>query len=260
MAIQRLQYFNIFRLAFLFCLFLGIFSPDRLCGQKRRIELSLMQYKFSNEGLVKSDSSSQVRERYGNIIPRLGLYFNFKKTKWIGIEYGYLFNNYTENSLITNNFITSKIHIMREIEMKTHHLALRIGEVFYIKKIQFIPSISFPVEYRYNWRITSVKLEEDKQTSTIFKEIKAETKYPNELKYGSFLNLGVAVPVSKKIYFGVQLGVGIQSVHYLGNLNDSMQEFQNNALVYEDSSQKEYRNSFNVKSKFISNLFISYCW
>jgi opacity protein-like surface antigen len=187
-------------------------------AQSNRLSLGLNVFGQSNYETHSSTTSqfgsakSDLKTTTFLLVPSIGYYRMIGKTVGVGLELGYGQNRSTSSRVET--YSNEQVSTQRsEADYKLYYICPSLFEMFSSQngKYRFITSAAIPVSYSPKTSSMQEQLQYNPVTAIITTQSRIISAPDTRLEIGIFVNGSVQRRIAGNLFFGPQLGVGVNN-------------------------------------------------
>jgi hypothetical protein len=196
--------------------FAFIIAGNYASAQQNRVVLTLNDFSRWRYEQIFDDTENHLNITGLVLLPSVGYYRLIGKDWGIGAEIGYRPYSYTASS----TFLRSSTQYADDNVKTTYHsffISPAVFEQYAWRKYRFVATMSLPIEFTTNFRTTETISYKDKVTNEEVFHGYGTQAYADRLKAGVFASLSVQRKIAGALYFGAQLGFGINGETVFGD-------------------------------------------
>ncbi len=237
--------------------FFAILFTTKLCSQSNELGIAVLSYITINQKSSQKDTLDYYNSKNRNVQPVLTYNHISKKDLDISLQTGFFYISrtiYSKANVPGNYFYYQKGTYLQ----KSVFLKVGIAKRFYKEKLILISGINIPFEYCY--------LKKDNHYSstylrdTLQSRAESHTTYTPEYTTGINLQQSIYYPLTKHLYLGVDLNLGLRLYIVNGvrtdrNNGEDFINFQNN---YSNEREVNYHRYVTRSLYFQPSISIKY--
>lgn len=233
------------------------FLTTKLFSQSYEVGVSVLSYSTVNQNSFQRDTLDYVRQKNLRVQPVLSFNYITKNDLDIGCQTGFFYTSvtiYQKSAVPVDYTLTQKATLLQ----KSAFLRVGIAKRFYKEKLILISGINIPFEYCYykndnfySWTYLRDTIQSKRETHTI---------YTPEFTTGINLQQSVYYPLTKHLYIGIDLNLGLRLYIVNGIRTDqySGEDFISPQNNYQTESKADFHQSVTRSLYFQPSISIKY--
>ena len=233
------------------------FLSAKLCAQSNEIGVAVLSYVTINQNSSQKDTLDYYYSKNRNVQPVLTFNHITKSDIDINLQSGFF---YISRKAHSKSDARGNYYYFQDSKFQQKSVFIRIGiaKRFYKEKLVFISGINIPFQYCYyksNNYNSSTYFRDTIQSKT-----ESLTTFTPEYTTGINLQQSFYYPLSKHIYIGLDLNLGLNLYILNGLRTDKLSGFDyiNNQNNYKNESKVNYHRSVTRSLYFQPSITIKY--
>ena len=235
----------------------GLFLTTKFFSQSYEIGIAVLAYTTVNQNSFQKDTLDYNRVKNRSVQPVLTFNYITRKDLDIGLQTGFF---YTSRTLYDKAAVPGNLSYNQKATrlQKSAFVKIGIAKRFYKEKLILISGINIPFEYCYYKKdgfYSSTYLKDTIQAKT-----ESHTTYTPEYTTGINLQQSVYYPLTRHIYIGIDLNLGLQLYIINGIRTDksSGEDFINSQNNYQNENKANFHKYVTRSLYFQPSISIKY--